>query len=80
MKVLVHRALMIFSTARLDSELDTIRQPLVDCGYPGDILLPCFKEKLANISSEKLFDPECARASYNSTGLEMVYQNLSANK
>ena len=56
-KTLVHRALMICSTTKLDSELDTINQLLIDNGYPEDVLVSCIKEKLANISSEKRFGP-----------------------
>ena len=57
-KTLVHRALMICSKTKLDSELDTIKQLLIDNGYPEDVLVSCIKEKLANISSEKRFGPE----------------------
>ena len=57
-KTLVHRALMICSKTRLDSELGTIKQLLIDNGYPEDVLVSCIKEKLANISSEKQFGPE----------------------
>ena len=57
-KTLVHRALMICSKTKLDSELDTIKQLLIDNGYPEDVLVSCIKEKLANISSEKWFGPE----------------------
>ena len=49
---------MICSKTKLDSELDTIKQLLIDNGYPEDILVSCTKEKLANISSEKQFGPE----------------------
>ena len=49
-KTLVHRALMICSKTKLDSELDN--------GYPEDVLVSCIKEKLANISLEKRFGPE----------------------
>ena len=57
-KTLVHRALMICSKTKLDSELDTITQLVSDNGYPEDVLVLSIKEKLANISSEKQFGPE----------------------
>ena len=57
-KTLVHRALMICSKTKLDSELDTIKQLLIENGYPEDVLVSCIKEKLATISSEKRFGPE----------------------
>ena len=57
-KTLVHMALMISSTTKLDSELATIEQYLIDNGYPEDVLVSCIKEKLANISSEKRFGPK----------------------
>ena len=49
---------MICSKTKLDSELDTIKQLLIDNGYPEGVLVSCNKEKLANISSEKQFGPE----------------------
>ena len=49
---------MICSKTKLDSELGTIKQLLIDNGYPEDVLVSCIKEKLANISSEKQFGPE----------------------
>ena len=51
-KTLVYRALMICSKTELDSELDTIKQLLMDNGHPEDVLVSCIKEKLANISPE----------------------------
>ena len=57
-KTLVHRALMICSKTKLDSELDTIKHLLIDNEYPEDVLVSCIKENLANISSEKRFGPE----------------------
>ena len=49
---------MICSKTKLDSELGTIKQLLIDNGYPEDVLVSCIKEKLANISSEKQLGPE----------------------
>ena len=49
---------MICSKTKLDSELDTTKQNLIDNGYPEDVLVSCIKDKPANISSEKQFGPE----------------------
>ena len=49
---------MICSKTKLDSELDTIKQLLIDNGYSEDVLVSCIKEKLANSSSEKRLGPE----------------------
>ena len=38
--------------------MDTIKQLLIDNGYPQDVLVSCIKEKLANTSSEKRFGPQ----------------------
>ena len=57
-KILVHRALMICSKTMLDSELDAVKQLLIDNGYPEEALISSIKEELANISSEKQFSPE----------------------
>ena len=49
---LVNRAFMICSKTKLDSELDAIKQLLIDNGYPDDSLNSCLNGKLANISSQ----------------------------
>ena len=51
-KTLVHRALMICSKTKLGSELDKIKQLLVENGYPADVLLSCINQKLANFAAE----------------------------
>ena len=38
-KTLVHRALMICSKTKLGSELDKIKQLLIEDGYPADVIL-----------------------------------------
>ena len=53
-----HRTLIICSKTKLDSELDTIKQLLIDNAHPEDVLVSCIKEKLANVSSEERFDPQ----------------------
>ena len=57
-KTLVHRALMICSKTKLGSELDKIKQLLIENGYPADVLLSCINQKLANFAAEKTFGPE----------------------
>ena len=57
-KTLVHRAVMICSKTKLGSELDKIKQLLIEHGYPADVLLSCINQKLANFAAEKTFGPE----------------------
>ena len=57
-KTLVHRALMICSKPKLGSELDKIKQLLIENGYPTDVLFFCINQKLANFAAEKTFVPE----------------------
>ena len=57
-KTLVHRALMICSKTKLGSELDKIKQLLIEKGYPTDFLPSCINQKLANFAAEKTFGPE----------------------
>ena len=52
-KTLVHRALMICSKTKLGSELDKIKQLLIESGYPADVQLSCINQKLANFAAEK---------------------------
>ena len=57
-KTLVHRALMICSKTKLGSELDKIKQLLIENEYPADVLLYCINQNLANFTAEKTFGPE----------------------
>ena len=57
-KTLFHRALMICSKTKLGSELDKIKQLLIENGYPGNVLLSCINQKQANFAAEKTFGPE----------------------
>ena len=57
-KTLVHRALMICSRTKLGSELDRVKQLLIENGYPDDVLISCIKQKLANFAAEKPCGPE----------------------
>ena len=49
---------MICSKTKLGSELDKIKQLLIENGYPTDVLLSCINQKLANFAAEKTFGPE----------------------
>ena len=49
---------MICSKTKLDSELDKIKQLLIENGYPADVLLSCINQKLANFAVEKMLGPE----------------------
>ncbi len=55
---LVHRALMICSKSRLDSELDKIRSILIENGYPEDVISDCFRKKIASFSADKKYGPQ----------------------
>ena len=57
-KASVHRALMIYSKTKLGSELDKIKQLLIENGYPANNLLSCINQKLANFAAEKANGPE----------------------
>ena len=49
---------MICSKTRLGSELDKIKELLIENGYPTDVLLSCSNQKLANFAAEKTFGTE----------------------
>ena len=49
---------MACSKAKLGSELDKIKQLLIENRYPVDILLSCIDQKLANFAAERTFGPE----------------------
>ena len=49
---------MICSKTKLGSELDKIKQLLIENGYPTDVLLSCINQKLANFAAEKTFGTE----------------------
>ena len=46
---------MICSKTQLGSELDKIKQLLIENGYPADVLLSWTNQKLANFAAEKTF-------------------------
>ena len=49
---------MICSKTKLGSELDKIKELLIENGYPIDVLLSCINQKLNNFAAEKTFGPE----------------------
>ena len=49
---------MISSKTKLGSELDRVKQPLIENGYPGDVLISCIKQNPANFAAEKPCGPE----------------------
>ena len=49
---------MICSKTELGSELDKIKQLLIENGYPADVLLSGINQKPANFAAEKTFGPE----------------------
>ena len=49
---------MICSKTKLGSELDRVKQLLIENGYPDDVLISCIKQKLANFAAEKPCGPE----------------------
>ena len=55
---MAHRALMICSKTTLGSELDRVKQLLIENGYPDDVRISCIKQKLANFAAEKPCGPE----------------------
>ena len=42
----------------MGSELDKIKELLIENGYIADVLLSCINQKLANFAAEKTFGPE----------------------
>ena len=49
---------MVCSKTKLGSEFDSVKQMLIENGYPVDILLSCTKHKLASFAVEKLCGPQ----------------------
>ena len=49
---------MICSKTTLGSELDRVKQLLIENGYPDDVLISCSKQKLANFAVENPCGPE----------------------
>ena len=49
---------MICSKTKLGSELDKIKQLLIENTYPADVLLSHVNQKLANFVADKMCGPE----------------------
>ena len=49
---------MICSKAKLGSDLDRIKQLLIENEYPTDVILSCIHPKLAKFAAENTFGPE----------------------
>ena len=49
---------MIWSKAKLDSEIYKITRLLLENGYPADVLLSYINQKLANFAAEKVWSRE----------------------
>ena len=71
---------MICSKTKVDSELDTIKQLLIDNGCPEDVLISYIKKKQANISSEKQFGPDKCRVYLKLPWMEISHQNLKTKQ
>ena len=56
-KTLILKPLTICIKTKLDSEVDSTKQLLIDNGHLEDVLVSCGKENLANILSGKWFGP-----------------------
>ena len=56
-RTLVHRAFMTCSKIKLGSELDKIKELLIENEYPADVLLSCSSQELAR-TAEEAFGPE----------------------
>ena len=57
-KTLTHRALMIFSKSKLDSELEKLTKIFLENGYPEDVISVYIKEKIGNFSADIKFGPQ----------------------
>ena len=57
-KTLTHRALMICSKSKLDSELEKLTKIFLENGYPEDVISVNIKEKIANFSADIKFGPQ----------------------
>ena len=57
-KTLTHRALMICSKSKLDSELEKLTKIFLENGYPEDVISVYIKEKIGNFSADVKFGPQ----------------------
>ena len=57
-KTLTHRALMIFSKSKLDSEPEKLTKIILENGYPEEVISVYIKEKKGNFSADVKFGPQ----------------------
>ena len=57
-KMLTHRALMICSKSKHDSELEKLTKIFLENSYPEDVISVYIKEKIGNFSAEIKFGPQ----------------------
>ena len=55
---LTHRALMIYSKSKLDSELEKLTKIFLENGYPEDVISVYIKDKIGNFSADVKFGPQ----------------------
>ena len=67
---------MICSKTKLGSELDRVKQLLIENGYPDDVLISCIMQKLANFAAEKPCGPEKCPVYLKLPVLVMFHQDL----
>ena len=49
---------MICSKTKLGSELDRVKQLLIENGYPNDVLISCIEQTFPNFAVDKPCGPE----------------------
>ena len=67
---------MICSKTKLGSELDKIKQLLIENGYPADVLLSCINQKKPTLQQKKRVVQRSARSTWNCPGLVIFHQIL----
>ena len=67
---------MICSKTKLGSELDKIKELLIENGYLADVLLSCISQKLASFAAGKTFGPEKCLVYLNLPCIDNVSQKF----
>ena len=57
-KTITHRALVIFTKSKLDSELKQLKKIFLEKSYPEDVISVYIKEKIANFLADVIFCPQ----------------------